>query len=407
MKELETKKLYYDNQYTRSFSSKVLKQDEDENGRPYIVLEETAFYPTGGGQPHDTGTLNGVNVQDVEEVDGEIRHYTVTAVELINNECIGEIDWERRFDHMQQHIGQHILSAAFEEAFSYKTVSFHLGKEVCTIDLETVQLAEEEAVEAEKLANKIILEDRPVKTKWITEEELPDYRLRKDVAVPGDIRLVIIPDFDYNGCGGTHPDSTGQANALKILHWEKEKKKIRVSFVCGQRVLDQLHEKHKAVQGLTDILNSPQEELESAAKKLLQQNKDYEKTIAEVKKQLVEFEAVDLVKNARNFKSLRLIQAVFQERLITDLQQLAKLAAAEGNDIVVILVNETGGKLQVVCAGSDNAGINMNHLIKEVLPLINGRGGGKGSFAQGGGEKTMPAEQLMEELVKSAEALHS
>ncbi|UTR11697.1 DHHA1 domain-containing protein [Evansella sp. LMS18] len=404
---METKKLYYDNQYTRSFSTKVLRQGEEENGRPYIVLEETAFYPTGGGQPHDTGALNGVRVRDVEEVDGEIRHYTEKAVDLTNNECIGEIDWERRFDHMQQHTGQHILSAAFEEAFGYKTVSFHLGKEICTIDLETSALAEEEAKEAEKLANKIILENRPVKTKWITEEELPDYRLRKDVAVSGDIRLVIIPDFDYNGCGGTHPDSSGQASALKILHWEKEKKKIRVSFVCGQRVLDQLHGKHQAVQGLTDILNSPQEGLESAAKKLLQQNKDYEKTIVDLKTQLMGFEAGDLVKKATPFKSKRLVQAVFQERPITELQQLAKLAAAEGNDFVVILVNETGGKLQVVCAGSDNAGINMNQLMLEVLPLINGRGGGKDSFAQGGGEKMMPAEELMERLVKSAEALLS
>lgn len=141
---------------------------------------------------------------------------------------------------MQQHAGQHILTAAFVELFNLPTVSFHLGSEQVTIDLAVDTISEDQLLAAEALANDIILENRPIETTWITENELENYNLRKDVAVTGDIRLVIIPNFDYNGCGGTHPISTGQVSAIKILGTEKMKGNIRVSFVCGQRVLKEL-----------------------------------------------------------------------------------------------------------------------------------------------------------------------
>lgn len=141
---------------------------------------------------------------------------------------------------MQQHCGQHILTAAFVELLNIPTVSFHLGSELVTIDLATEQLTDEQLALVEKRANEIILENRPIETKWITKEELPNFPLRKDVSVDEDIRLVIIPDYDYNGCGGTHPTSTGQVSTIKIMGTEKMKKNIRVSFVCGNRVLKQL-----------------------------------------------------------------------------------------------------------------------------------------------------------------------
>jgi alanyl-tRNA synthetase len=215
---MTTEKVYYQDPYKQSFTTKLVKQAQDKNGGYYVVLEKTIFYPTGGGQPHDTGMINGVHVYEVEEIDGEIRHYVEQPIES-HNEIIGEIAWDRRFDHMQQHTGQHILSAAFEEVYGYKTVSFHLGKELCTIDLEISNLNEEEANQTEELANKIILENRPIETKWITEAELSHYSLRKELSVSENIRLVIIPNFDYNGCGGTHPNSTGQVSAIKILNW--------------------------------------------------------------------------------------------------------------------------------------------------------------------------------------------
>lgn len=393
-------KLYYQDQHMRSFRTKLHRMDQDENGRLYVVLEKTAFYPTGGGQPHDTGVLNGIPVYDVEEVEGEIRHFIEEPLE-VDHEYVGEIDWERRFDHMQQHAGQHILSAAFEHGFGYQTVSFHLGKETCTIDLNIVTLGEEEADQAEQMANHIILENRPIEAKWVTEDELSHYSLRKDLSVSEDIRLVIIPDFDYNGCGGTHPDSTGKVSSIKILHWEKQKKNsIRVYFVCGNRVIKQLHEKHQVIQSLTTALNAPQDQLKESADRILQQTRDLEKTVSELKTQLIEHEANQFIEQAQNQETRKIVKATFMSRPIFELQQLAKSITIKSSDILVLFINEEENKLQFVCARGNDLNINMNQVVKGVLPLLKGKGGGNEAFAQGGGDRTISGEELMDELSK-------
>ncbi|MFS0634341.1 DHHA1 domain-containing protein [Mesobacillus foraminis] len=398
---MTTEKLYYQSQYIQDFKTSILKQGKDEKGT-YAVLEQTAFYPTGGGQPHDTGTLNGVRVMNVEETDGEIRHYLESPLQE-QEVYRGEIDWDRRFDHMQQHAGQHILSAAFEEAFGYKTVSFHLGNKICTIDLEVQRLTDEETIQAEKLANTIILENRPIEAKWVSESELSNYNLRKKLSVTDHIRLVIIPDFDYNGCGGTHPSSTGQVSSIKILDWEKQKKNIRVQFVCGSRVIKQLHEKQQVLQGLTAILNAPQDKMEEAASRVLQQARELEKTVEELKGRLIEHEAGSLLNQAETIDGRRTIQAHFEDRPVTELQQMARTIAAAASDTLVLIINETPEKLQIICAKGNDLAFNMNQLLKKVLPAINGKGGGNDSFAQGGGDKLMSPQQVMEELLNSLE----
>ncbi|MBO1512536.1 alanyl-tRNA editing protein [Metabacillus bambusae] len=395
---MTTEKVYYQDPYKQSITTKLVMQAQDENGRFYVVLEKTIFYPTGGGQPHDTGNINGVHVYEVEEMDGEIRHYVEQPIE-IQNKIAGEIAWDRRFDHMQQHSGQHILSAAFEEVYGYKTVSFHLGKELCTIDLEIPNLTEEEANHTEELANKIILENRPIETKWITEAELSHYSLRKELSVSENIRLVIIPNFDYNGCGGTHPNSTGQVSSIKILNWEKHKNYIRLHFVCGNRVLKQLHEKQSVIQSLTTILNSPQGQMKDAANRLLQQSKELEKTVVELKAELLQYEARSHIANVQIIHERKVVQVIFKNRPISELQQLARSITNVTNDILVLLISENEDKLQLVCSRSKEINGNMNQLLKGVLPVINGRGGGNDSFAQGGGERTISAEQLMRELM--------
>ncbi|WP_044641627.1 serine-tRNA(Ala) deacylase AlaX [Risungbinella massiliensis] len=398
---MATEKLYYQDQYMRSFTSKVQKLDQDEKGRFYVVLEKTAFYPTGGGQPYDTGTLNGARVYDVEEVEGEIRHYIEEPIKSqVHNEYVGELDWNRRFDHMQQHAGQHILSAAFENVYGYKTVSFHLGKEVCTIDLNIANLTDEEASQVEAVANNIILENRSIDAKWVTQRELEHFSLRKELSVSENIRLVIIPDFDYNGCGGTHPNSTGQVSSIKILHWEKQKKHIRVYFVCGNRVLKQLHEKQKVIQSLTTILNAPQEQMKEAANRVLQQTRDLEKTVDELRMKLIDHEVNAFIDKAQLHGDFKLVKAIFLNRPIVEVQQLAKTITMKTNDILVVFINENETKLQLVCTRSNELNINMNQLVKGILPIINGKGGGNTSFAQGGGDKIVSAERLMEELMK-------
>jgi alanyl-tRNA synthetase len=391
-----TEKLYYQDPYIQSFSNKILKSEQDERGRFYVVLEKTAFYPTGGGQPHDTGTINHVRVYDVEEVEEEIRHYVDSP--LIVKECFGEINWERRFDHMQQHAGQHILSAAFEEVFGYKTISFHLGYDTCTIDLEVPTLAEEEAQRAEERANSIVLENRPIETRWVTEDEVQQYPLRKALSVTGDIRLVIIPEFDYNGCGGTHPKATGQVSSIKILHWEKQKKNIRLHFVCGNRVLKQLHEKHRVIQSLNATLNAPQDDLEAAAKRVLEQQKNLEKTIDEYKKELLQFENDKLLLQAIKNNHYSLIKKIYSGRSMAELQQLARSITVDTERMIVFLVNENNNKLQLVCGRSKDININMREFIKDILSEINGKGGGTETLAQGGGERLLSTDALVEKM---------
>ncbi|HZH60607.1 MAG TPA: DHHA1 domain-containing protein [Metabacillus sp.] len=394
-----TNKLFYEDAYQTSFASKVIKKDVDENGRYYVVLEQTAFYPTGGGQPHDIGLINGIRVHDVEEVDGELRHYLeepLTEFEGIH----GEIDWDRRFDHMQQHAGQHLLTAVFEDHFEYKTLSFHLGKELSTIDLDTQSLLNEEIWKVEAMTNQFILENRPIETKWIkNEEELATYSLRKDLAVTENIRLVIIPEIDYNGCGGTHPKSTGEISAIKILHIEKQKKHIRVHFVCGNRVLKHFHQKHNIIQKLTSQLSVPQEQLNEAADRLLENTKNLQGKIDELTSKLIQYEAKDLLSKAESIKEHYFIKTIFENRPIHDLQNLAKELITNYTNHIVVFISEQPDKLQIVCARTEDIEVNLNQVLKEVLPSIHGKGGGRPSFVQGGGEKVITPDEVMDLLV--------
>lgn len=388
-------KLYYQDAYLKSFSAELIKQGNDESGRLYAVLSQTVFYPTGGGQPFDTGSLNGVQVIDVEEVEGEIRHYLAEPL----GECAavkGCIDWERRFDHMQQHSGQHILSAAFEELYQYKTVSFHLGKDTLTIDLAIDNLSSEEASAVEKLANKVILENRTIVTKWVNNDELKQYQLRKELSVSENIRLVIIPDFDNNGCGGTHPSSTGQVASLKILGWERQKKKVRVEFVCGTRVLHQLEKKHTILHQLTSLLNAPEQEMAGAVQRMLGNRKELEKAVEESKEKLLTYEATELIERS----SKDFISSEFQNRSVQELQKLARLLVSMADAKTFLLIAENEDKLQFVFARGKTAQGNMKELAGKAMSLINGKGGGNESFSQGGGDKLMSGEDFMKQIVE-------
>ncbi len=394
-----TKKLFYDDAYITRFETAVNRQGQDKDGRHFVVLEQTAFYPTGGGQPFDEGILDGITVLDVEEKDGEIRHYVEKSFKELPETITGEIDWKRRFDHMQQHAGQHILSAAFAEALGYETVSFHLGKETLTIDLAVENMTEEDAGKAEALANAVIREARPIEIKWMTSEEAAAYPLRKALAVSDDVRLVIIPDFDYNGCGGTHPRSTSEVGAIKILDWEKHRGHIRLQFVCGDRVLKQLHQKNDVLKDLTAVLQSPQDNMKEAACQLLDKIKVQEKQLEEVKQELLKYEAKDLAGEAVKLTGgAAFIKGAYQDRPIQELQQLARQLIAAREEAIVFLAVQNDAKLQIVGAKGKHADTNLKELAPKIFALINGKGGGKEDFIQGGGEPVLSPKDLLDKI---------
>ena len=386
--------LYYQDPMIKEFKAGILRSSVEEDGRPYVVLSNTAFYPTGGGQPHDTGFINNIRVLDVEKVDDEIRHYLEEDNTGLQGEITGVLDWERRFDHMQQHCGQHILSATFVELFDFATVSFHLGSELVTIDLNTEQVTEEQLALVEKRANEIILENRSIETKWVTKEELSQYPLRKDVTVDEDIRLVIIPDYDYNGCGGTHPTSTGQVSLLKIMGTEKMKKNTRVSFVCGNRVLKQLAMRKMVLTEVARNLSVPEEESAVALQKVMKDAKTIEKALGEAQDALLVYEARELVVNCEN----NVVAINFVNRTVQTLQKLSRAIVVENPELVALLVSENEDKLQFVAAKGSITGVSMKDVSSKVLPLINGKGGGNDSLVQGGGEKIISAEILLDEM---------
>ena len=386
-------RLYYKDSYCKSFTTQVSKAAQDENGNPYVILDNTAFYPTGGGQPHDTGTLNGVSVLDVEEVDGEIRHFIAETLDSTKS-VEGVIDWERRFDHMQQHAGQHILSAAFMELFNFPTASFHLGKDNVSIDLDAETVSSEQLEIVEKRANEIILENRPIECKWVTESELTKYPLHKEIVATGEIRLVIIPDYDYNGCGGTHPNTTGQVSSLKILSIEKHRGKTRVHFACGNRVLAQLHRKTAIVTDASRSLSTPEDGINAAIEKLLGTNHSLEKELKEAQEALLTFEAKSLLDTQQQ----GIIKAVFTGRTVQQLQQLARLLVAESDDVIALLIAENEDRLQFVAARGTSVETSMKQISTAALPIINGKGGGSNAFVQGGGERTVTAEELLQTM---------
>ncbi|WEG15355.1 DHHA1 domain-containing protein [Alkalihalophilus pseudofirmus] len=391
-----TTKLYYESAYLTHFEASVIKKDTDEQG-DYIVLNQTAFYPTGGGQSCDKGLLDDVNVNQVEEIEEEIRHYIENSVFKSGQKVHGQIDWNRRFDHMQQHAGQHILSAAFAELFGYQTVGFHLGSEEVTVDIEVSQLTTDEAEKAVHYANEMIQENRAIEARWVSEEEANRYPLRKELSVKGDIRLVIIPDFDYNGCGGTHPKQTLEVQGLSITGWEKQRNHIRVSFLCGNRVFRQFTEQNQILQKLSQTLNAPSIKLPEKATSLIVKQKELDKELEQLKGELFKYEAIELLDSCEVVSNQSRLFKHFEDRSIKELQQLAKDVVEENDQAVVFFVSETAEKTQLVMAvGKAVNSVQANMMMKKVLPYIDGRGGGNQHFAQGGGNKGADVESLFE-----------
>ena len=394
-------RFYYENAMTKQFIATVEKVSKDEENKTYIVLNNTAFYPTGGGQPHDTGKIDEFEIVNVEEIDSEIRHYVAddADVSTLGEVVKAEINWQRRFDHMQQHAGQHILTAAFVELYDFPTVSFHLGTDSVTIDLQTAEVTEEQLLTAERRANDIILENRPIETKWVTAEEA-EYPLRKALKVEGPIRLVIIPDFDYNGCGGTHPTSTGQVQAIKILSTEKMKQNIRVHFVCGGRVINTLHTQNTVLTDVAKQLSAPKEEAHNALRKLMTTAKATEKALNDANEQLLQFEAKEYVASAAEHGCTVIVKA-FHERSIQQLQKLAKFITEQNENLSVALIGEFDDKYQIVAARGKSGTSSMKEVMQTVLPLIEGKGGGNDMLAQGGGAKTIDRLTLIDALIEA------
>ncbi|PHD48140.1 alanyl-tRNA editing protein [Bacillus toyonensis] len=395
-------KLYYIDAYTKDFTTKIIKQDYDKEDNLYVVLNETAFYPTGGGQPYDTGTLNGTLVTNVEEVNGEIRHFI--AEQLETAEVEGKINWERRFDHMQQHAAQHILSAAFWDHFNIPTIGFHLGKDTVTIDLETENLPAETIEKAVQIANNIVFENHPIRIQWMNLEEAKTLPLRKEPTLTENIRVVIIENFDYNGCGGTHPRRTGEVGLIQVLNWERNKGGIRLTFIAGWRTLKLMGQQQQIMKDVSKQLNSSETDIPAKVAQLLISQKENEKAIQTMNEKLLFAEANELLQQPAEIHAGFLISKVFINRSMQEVAKLSAIIIEQQEHAITYFVIENDDKLQCILACGKTVTLDMNALLKDALPAIEGKGGGNKKSARGGGKAIMSGDEFLHQLISSLQS---
>src|SRR6185503_4706921 len=288
-----TQRIYYTEPYRRSFDGKVLAATASGD-RLHVTLDQTTFYPTSGGQPYDTGTLGGAAVTEVvDREDGTIAHVVSGALKA-GEVVSGEIDWARRFDHMQQHTGQHVLSAAFDRLFGVRTESFHMGQLSSTIDLAR-EVSESEIAKAEDDANRVVWEDRAVTIRFSTAEEAAAMGMRKESARTGTLRLIDVQDYDLSACGGTHVDRTGAIGLIAIGSWEKFKGGSRVEFLCGGRALQRFRVWRGALAAVQKHLSVPPIEMAASIERLQEDAKAVERTVRSFQEQLATHEAQALL----------------------------------------------------------------------------------------------------------------
>jgi alanyl-tRNA synthetase len=383
-----TNRLYYTEASCRRFDA-IVTRAFDHEGRPAVTLDRTAFYPSSGGQPFDTGRLGGTDVVDTVDGGDEVIH--VLAMPLESGAAVtGEIDWTRRFDHMQQHTGQHILSGAFETLFDNLTVGFHMGGEVSTIDLAR-EASSAEIERAVDESNRIVWEDRPVAIRFVSKAEAASLSLRKEPAREGTLRLIDISGFDLCACGGTHVDRTGAIGLIAVQSVEKMRGGSRLTFVCGSRALRALRTYRDVVAGSVRALSVLPTELPAAIERLQEESKELRKQLKGLQEKLAEDTGARLAAAAPEIEGVRVVVEVFDGWDVAGLKALAAAAIASARACVVVVTSTQPVSLVVAC--SPDVPVDANVVLQQLTHRFGGRGGGKPGFAQGGG-LTAPAQEI-------------
>jgi len=391
-----TERLYYADCYLREFQARVIRTSSEAGG-VRVFLDRTAFYPESGGQPADQGTLAGIAVLDVVEEGEEVVH---VLTESPSTEVVqGIIDWRRRFDHMQQHTGQHVLSAAFEKAGGYKTVSFHLGTETSTIDLDSDRVGAKQIEETEELANKIVFENRPVQISFRPSAEANQMDLRKPAFREGDIRVVEVEGFDLSACGGTHVIQTGAIGLISIRKVDTSKGLTRVAFVCGGRALRRARRDFAILTEAARQFSTGLENVPELIAKQAQELRDAERLRNKLLEDLAELEALELWRSAPERNGSRVVRRLFAAEDGKKAKMLAHAVAKHPSAIALLGVR--GKPAGLFFAQSPGGKPNLAEVLKQTLAKFGGKGGGAHDFAQGGGLR----EDQLEEALDFAESL--
>ena len=402
-----TDRLYYRDSFLYDFDAEI--RELTDSPRPGVILDRTAFYPTSGGQIFDTGCISTdtnrqtrvTEVADTE--DGRVVHYLEAPLKdaAPGTRVRGQLDPIRRRDHMQQHSGQHVLSAAFVSLFDLHTVSFHMADDYCSIDLDTPALTKDQIESAERLANEIILENRPVGVRFVTREEAASLGLRKVPPAERDsLRIVDIKDFDLSACGGTHVSQTGQIGCILLRKAEKVRQGWRIEFVAGQRAVSTARHDYATLAETAALFSSHIYDVPQQARKSLEDVRSLRKQHEQTQEELADAQAATLLAETPEANGRQLLRQIYADRDMNSLKLLAQKLTRK-SPAVVALLGTTSPQPSVVFAQSSGQPFDMGSLMKQTLSKFNGRGGGSKDMAQGG----LPAPSSIDAALQAAAAM--
>ncbi|MCD6451056.1 MAG: alanyl-tRNA editing protein AlaX-L [Acidobacteria bacterium] len=389
-----TVRLYLDNSYCKKFTATV-KKVKRENDLWAVILDKTAFFPTSGGQPHDTGWLDGKEVIDVFEDGEEVVHLIKEEIKE-KTEVEGEINWKRRFDHMQQHTAQHLLSAVLLELYRLQTVGFHLGSEVTTIDLPLPNLEERALIKAEEMTNELITRNLGIRAYFMPREKISELNLRKKEEIPKGtfLRVVEIEGVDRSLCCGTHLAHTGEIGMIKIIQKEKVKGNTRIGFLAGFRALREYQREHQLLKELSSELNFSFDELKKAIENLKLKGKRLKRENKELRNKLADLLAERMISEGEEEGDI-LVYSGILKGIDRETLRLSVIKGANKRKAVLLVGGITGEEVHLIFASSKGLGLPMHEAMEKVVPLIKGKGGGSKEFASGEGNDPSRLEEAL------------
>ena len=394
---MKTERLFEQDPYPRKFEAHVILV-KDTDGRQGVILDRTLFYPTSGGQPHDTGELAGIPVVDVVEEGETIVHILEGTIQE-EGTVRGEIDWARRFGHMQQHTGQHVLSQAFVQAADAETIGFHLGEERSTLDLNKADISAEKIARTEQIANRIVFEDRDVLIRHVPFDQIHTVPLRKPPKEEDDLRVVEIQGFDFSGCCGTHVRRTGEVGMIKVIRWERYKGGTRVAFLCGERALRDYQKKTDVLRDVCQTMTAGEEDVPAMVLRWKEERKAAARRIKSLLDENLKIEALHLREESESVGPYKLISRIFENRDPGEIQNLVgQLVRLDG---IIALIGLRDERAHLYFGRSSSVELDVRPWMEEACSIIEGRGGGSPSMARGSGE----APSKIEEAVQRARAL--
>jgi alanyl-tRNA synthetase len=399
---LGTERLYYQDSYLTEFTAVVKEASPGgRHGEWEVVLDRTAFYPEGGGQPSDLGSLSGKPVVEVQEREGEIVHRV--RGEVAAGQVTGRVDWGRRFDYMQQHTGQHILSQSFSRLLGADTISFHMGTDASTIDIASPGLTTEQVASVEEATNRVVFENRPVRVHMVDPSDLARFELRKGTERADQVRVVEVEEFDSIPCGGTHCRSTGEAGIVKVSRWERRGGNSRVEFLCGGRALRDYRLKNESVMSLAAGLSVRETEVREAVARLAREASESRRLTEQLKNRLLDYQARELVLEAVPVGQAMVVAALLPGSDPESLRHLAtRLVATPAR---VALLAAASDRAHLVFARSEDVSFDASALLQRASAPYGGRGGGRPHLAQGGIPDPAAARPVLDDALRELSSL--